>query len=92
MLQQLRTTTLGSTFKPVVFGVVGSKQHFRCSDFNRSVVLNQTVSLKSVYRKHESRKRRSYEQQVREVEMASFTPPVFATSGGTGPVATTTYK
>ena len=37
-------------------------------------------------------KQRMYEERIRDVEMASFTPLVFATSGGMGKQATNTYK
>ena len=36
----------------------------------------------SLYRKFEKDKRRKYEQRIREIELASFTPLVFSTSGG----------
>ena len=37
-------------------------------------------------------KRRTYEQRVRDVEIASFTPLVFAATGGAGPAAANTFK
>ena len=37
-------------------------------------------------------KKRSYEQQIREIEHASFIPAVFATTGGMGRHATSLYK
>lgn len=49
-------------------------------------------SLASVYRKHEVEKRRHYQQRVTDIEMASFTPLVFAATGGCGPAAATTIK
>ena len=39
-------------------------------------------SIPSVYRRHELQKKREY--SVREVELASFTPLVFGTTGGMG--------
>ena len=42
--------------------------------FNSSTKSNQTASLASVYRRHEQEKKRSYEQRIREVEHATFTP------------------
>ena len=35
---------------------------------------------------------REYQQRVQEVEMASFVPLVFSTSGGLAPAATITFK
>ena len=49
-------------------------------------------STASVFRRHEQHKRRLYDQRVRDVEMASFTPLVFAASGGFGPSARVTFK
>ena len=37
-------------------------------------------------------KQRAYEQRIREIEHASFTPIVLSTTGGMGPIATTFYK
>ncbi len=44
------------------------------------------------YRKHEQEKKRQYEQRVREVEHASFTPLVLSASGGMENQATIFYK
>ena len=55
--------------------------------FNPSVKSNQTASLASVYRRHEQEKKRSYEQRIREVEHATFTPLVMLTTGGMGKAA-----
>ena len=41
-------------------------------------------SIPAVYRRHELQKKREYGEQVREVELASFTPLVFGTTGGMG--------
>ena len=60
--------------------------------FNPRARSNQSPQITSVYRRHENAKRRQYEQRVREIEMASFVPLVFTTSGGLGPAATVTYK
>ena len=49
-------------------------------------------SIHSLYRKHEQIKKREYGNRVREVEYASFTPLVLATSGGMGREATMFYK
>ena len=48
-------------------------------------------SIQSLYRRHEQEKKREYGDRVREVEHASFTPLVFATTGGMGKEATIFY-
>ena len=40
------------------------------------------TSVPSLYRRHEAQKKREYGDRVREVEQASFTPLMFATTGG----------
>ena len=45
-----------------------------------------------IYRRHEQAKKREYGDRVREVELASFTPLVFATTGGMGREATIFYR
>ena len=39
-----------------------------------------------------TRKKRVYEERVREVEHGSFSALVFSTSGGMGPMATVVYR
>ena len=51
----------------------------------------RNTSIPSVYRRHEQQKKREYGDRVREVELASFTPLVFSTSGGMGKEAVTFY-
>ena len=48
--------------------------------------------IPTCYRKHESCKKRAYEQRVREVEHGSFTPLVLSLTGGMGSSATVCYK
>ena len=60
--------------------------------FNPRAHSNLAPSTAATYRRHEQMKRRQYEQRVRDVEMASFSPLVFSSSGGFGPAATTTFK
>jgi len=53
----------------------------------------RNVSIPSViYRRHELQKKREYGDRIREVELASFTPLVFATTGGVGREAVTFYR
>ena len=49
-------------------------------------------SISSLYRRHELAKKREYGDRIREVENGSFTPLVFATTGGIGREATLFYK
>ena len=46
--------------------------------FNPYAVSNQHEQQSAVYRKHENEKKRTYEQQIREVEHGSFTPLVMS--------------
>ncbi len=46
--------------------------------FNPCAQSNRRSPLTSVYRRHEQEKRRQYEQRVREIEHATFTPLVMS--------------
>ena len=48
-----------------------------------------SLPLSRCYRVHEQEKRRAYDERIREVEKACFSPLVFSATGGMGPVATT---
>ena len=45
-------------------------------------------STETIYARHESAKKRSYNDRIMNVEHGSFTPLVFSVNGGTGPEAT----
>ena len=45
-----------------------------------------------MYHRQEREKQRQYEQRVREVELGSFTPLVFSTTGGMAKTTTVAYK
>ena len=60
--------------------------------FNPHARSNRNTNLTACYRKHERLKKNAYEQRVREVEHASFTPLVFSATGGLGTEAITFYK
>ena len=60
--------------------------------FNPFVPSNSSTSLSSTFKKHENIKRCAYDQCVREVEHASFTPIVLAATGGLAHEATIFYK
>ena len=51
-----------------------------------------SASVKSVLRKHETEKKRQYNQRVIEVEHGTFTPLVFTTSGAMGHECTIFHK
>ena len=60
--------------------------------FNPHAPSNRHTQLPSCYRKHEQMKKRAYEQRIREVEHASFTPLVISATGGLANEASTFYK
>ena len=49
-------------------------------------------SIPTAYRRQEQTKKLEYGDRIRQIEMASFTPLVFSTSGGMGREATAFYK
>ena len=53
---------------------------------------NRLSSPGACYRRHEREKRRMYEERIREVEHGSFTPLVFAATGGMGIAVEVFYK
>ena len=48
--------------------------------------------LRACYCKNKEEKKRKYDQRVRNIEHRCFSPLVFSTAGGLGPMATTVYK
>ena len=60
--------------------------------FNPFATSNSQTQLANLYHQHENMKKRSYEQRIREVELSSFTPLVFAQMGGLGPATIVFYK
>ena len=58
--------------------------------FNPLASSNRNTTIPALFKANEHTKRRSYEQRVIEVEHGSFTPLVFAATGGMGPAATIT--
>ena len=76
----------------VFWGSRYEKAFFDVKVFNPYAPSNRHSSLAATYRQHETLKKCLYEQRVREVEHASFTPLVFSLTGGLGPAATTFYK
>ena len=66
--------------------------HFAVRIFNPNTPSNHTPSRAANYCRHEKAKRNMYEERIREVEHASFTPLVFTTSGGASPLTSTFLK
>ena len=50
------------------------------------------MSIPTAYGRQEQTKKREYGDRIRQIEMASFTPLVFSTTGGMGREATAFYK
>lgn len=75
-----------------VWGGRFEKTYFDVRVFNPHAPSNKNQVPSACYKKHEREKKRMYEQRVREVEHASFTPLVLAATGGLGTEATTFYK
>ena len=70
------------------WGIRGQCTFFDVKVFNPYAPSNRTSTVQKCYIRHEREKRRSYEERIREVELSTFTPIVFSTSGGAGPAAT----
>ena len=60
--------------------------------FNPHAPTHRNVPLSTCYKSHERMKKRAYEQRVREVEHATFTPLVFSATGGMANEANHFYK
>ena len=88
--QSLRLS-IGSYSEPTRLSSDTKNSMFRCL-IHLYAPSNSSSSLQSCYRKHESVKKRAYEARVREVEHSSFTPLMFAATGGMDHEATTFYK
>ena len=74
------------------WGGTFEKTFFDVRMFNPHAPSNRHTQLLSCYRKHEQMKKCAYEQRIREVEHASFTPLVISTMGGLASKASTFYK
>ena len=88
-------TEVGARLDVAMYGFWGGRFQKAFLDvrvFNPSAQSNRHGSLAVVYRRHELEKKRQYEQRVRDVERASFTPLVMSTMGGMGKAASTFYK
>ena len=61
-----------------VWGGTFERTYFDVRVFNPHAPSNRHANLQSVYRKHEQIKKRAYEQRIREVEHATFSPLVLS--------------
>ena len=68
------------------------KSFFDVCVFNPHPPSNRQCQLSACYRKHEKKKKRAYEQRVKEVEHVSFTSLVLPATGGMANEATHFYK
>ena len=86
-------TKLVSTSRRPVSGGMGARKHFfDVRVFNPFAASYRTLSVPALYRRHEREKRARYEERVREVERAAFTPLVFSAAGGASKLTTTFLK
>jgi len=60
--------------------------------FNPHAPTNRSSAPRSIYRRHENIKKRTYEARIREVEHATFTPLIFSATGGMADQAIVFYK
>ena len=84
-------TQVGVRLDIVANGFWGEKferAFFDVRVFNPFSPSNRKPLLSSVYRQHEKVKKRHYEQRIQEIEHSSFTPLVFSSTGGMGPITT----
>ena len=92
---QTAITTDGARLDIAASGFWGGRYEMTFLDvrvFNPYVPSNRQTTIDKCFRKHEMEKKRTYEQCVREIEHASFTPLVLSASGGLTKEATNFYK
>ena len=75
-----------------VWGGTFERTYFDVRVFNPHAPSNRQTNLQSVYRKHEKIKKRAYEQRIREIEHATFSPLVLSATCGLAMEANTFYK
>ena len=89
------TTTEGACLDIAMNGFWGGRFEKSFIDvriFNPRAPSNKKESISGSYLKHEKDKKRLYENRVREIESATFTPIVMSATGGMGKQATIFYK
>ena len=74
-----------------LWGTLHQRAFFDVKVFNPHAPSNQRLLIPTCYAHHERIKQRLYEQRINEVELASFTPLIFSTTGGMGKSAKVFY-
>lgn len=74
------------------FWVRGQRAFFDARIFYPFAPSYRTLSVKATHLRHENEKRRNYNERVLQIEMGSFTPLVFSTSGGMAPECSKFYS
>ena len=74
------------------WGIWSARAYFDVKVFNPYAKSYRKRSLPSLYSSLEQLKRCAYEQRVCEIEHGSFTPLIFAATGGTGKAADVMYR
>ena len=75
-----------------VWGGTFERTYFDVRVFNPHAPSNRLTLLTFCYKKHEREKKRAYEQRIREIEHATFTPLVLLATGGLANEANVFYK
>ena len=75
-----------------ILGGGSEEAFFDVRVFNPFTPSYRSLPIPSTYLRHEKEKRDRYEERVREVERAAFTPLVFAATGGASRLTTTFLK
>jgi hypothetical protein len=70
----------------------GQNAFFDVRVTNADCASQSNLPIRSVLKKHESEKKRAYNERVMEVEQGTFTPLVFTVSGCMGPECTLFHK
>ncbi len=75
-----------------VWGGNHERTYFDVRVFNPCAPSNKHSDMQMVYRKHEQAKKQAYEERIREVEHATFTPVALSTTGGIAEEASISIK
>ena len=75
-----------------VWGGRFQRTYFDVRVLNPHAPSNRHTQMSACYRKHKRAKKRAYEQRIREVAHASFTPLVLSATGGLAIEAISFYK
>ena len=70
----------------------GQKAFFDIRIFDPMAACHRGITLDAAHKRNEQEKKRAYEDRVQHVDQGSFTPLVFTTSGGMGPMAKCFYS